>query len=271
MNGEDRRPGAPQDRPWSLELLADLHAGALDQAESDDLLVRARQDPRSGAVLDALDSTTAELGDLPSPQLPPDVAARLDSALDDEVRAHFRPVSPVRPAEGLPEEPPEKASEEPFGRASAAVTEMHRRRRRRRGGLGAAIVTAAAAAIGIFVLSSPSLDSPQQQAAPPPSSGSHGSLALEGQQVALTSSQFSQVLRSDQYGQLADQQKLAGCLRANGASGKPMGARHITLNGRPAQLLVLPTGNIGQFRLLAVGPECSRDDPATVSSTTFGG
>ena len=266
MNGEDRRPGAPQDRPWSLELLADLHAGALDQAESDDLLVRARQDPRSGAVLDALDSTTAELGDLPSPQLPADVAARLDSALDDEVRAHFRPVSPARPAEGHPEEP----SEEPFGRAPAAVTDMHRRRRRRRGGLGAAIVTAAAAATGIFVLSSPSLDSPQQ-AAPPPSSGSHGSLALEGQQVALTSSQFSQVLRSDQYGPLADQRKLAGCLQANGVSGKPMGARHITLNGRPAQLLVLPTGNIGQFRLLAVGPECSRDDPATVSSTTFGG
>lgn len=267
MNGEDRRPGAPQDRPWSLEQLADLHAGALDQAETDDLLVRARQDPRSGAVLDALDSTTAELGDLPSPQLPPDVAARLDSALDDEVRAHFRPVSPDRPAGGFPEEP----SEETFERAPAAVTDMHRRRRRRRGGLGAAIVTAAAAATGIFVLSSPSLDSPQQQAAPPPSSGSHGSLALEGQQVALTSSQFAQVLRSDQYGPLADQRKLTGCLRANGVSGKPMGARRITLNGHPAQLLVLPTGNIGQFRLLAVGPECSQDDPATVSSTTFGG
>lgn len=122
------------------------------------------------------------------------------------------------------------------------------------------------------MLSSPSFDSPQQQAAPPTSSGSDGSLALEGHQVALTSSQFSQVLRSDQYGPLADQQKLTGCLQANGISGgKPMGARHITLNGRPAQLLVLPTGNIGQFRLLAVGPECSRDDPATVSSSTFGG
>lgn len=257
MNGEDRRGGAPQDQPWSLELLADLHAGALDPAKADALITRARRDPRAGEVLDALDDTTAELAHLPSPQLPEDVAARLDSALNDEVRTRFQPVTAQRPSED----------------ATAAVTDINRpRRRRRQIGVRAGLVAAAAAVTGILLLSPAPFPSPPQQRATPPSSGAHASMALRGEQVTLTSNQFSQVLRSDQYGALSDPEKLTGCLRANGISGgKPMGARHITLNGRPAQLLVLPTGKIGQFRLLAVGPECSGDHPATLSSTTFGG
>ena len=48
-------------------------------------------------------------------------------------------------------------------------------------------------------------------------------------------------------------------------------AREITLDGQRALLLVLPGGEIGQFRLLAVGPECGPGNPATLSDATFGG
>ncbi|HKR49398.1 MAG TPA: hypothetical protein VJT72_07425, partial [Pseudonocardiaceae bacterium] len=60
------------------------------------------------------------------------------------------------------------------------------------------------------------------------------------------------------YGPLSQPEALQRCLAANNVpvADKPLGAREVTLDGRPGVLLVLPTPQIGQFRLLVVDPHC---------------
>ncbi|MEE2031731.1 hypothetical protein [Rhodococcus chondri] len=71
--------------PYSADLLADLHAGALDDDLADRLWPRVRRDPDAMAViasLDAVQSRLRSLGDAaPTTPIPPEVAARIDTAL----------------------------------------------------------------------------------------------------------------------------------------------------------------------------------------------
>jgi hypothetical protein len=266
MSGEERRMGAPQGPPWSLDLLADLHAGVLDRETADDLSPRVLDDPEAREVLAALDATSTDLAGLPPLTIPDDVASRIDTALEDEVRAWSQAATPPVAPQGVT--------------TGAEVVDLAKaRRRRRRIGWGAGLLTAAAAVLGIVVIASTTLstDGSNNQAASPPAPvrvpGSPVPLALQGGQVNLDRTQFTEVLKSDQYAHtLADPKKLVSCLQANGVtSGKPMGAREVTLDGRPAQLFILPGGTIGKFRLLTVGPDCGPGSPSTISDTTFGG
>src|SRR5882757_4477451 len=88
MTGIDSVP--PTGPPWPVDVLADLHAGALDTAVAQRLWPQVRQDPHAMAVLDALDMTRAELsalGTSPVPPMPAHLAARLDAALAAEAGA----------------------------------------------------------------------------------------------------------------------------------------------------------------------------------------
>lgn len=67
-----------------LDTLADLHAGVLDATTASTLRRHVDECSDCTAVLDALDATRTSLGSLPSVQIPPDVAARIDSALAAE-------------------------------------------------------------------------------------------------------------------------------------------------------------------------------------------
>ncbi|MEB3370727.1 anti-sigma factor [Saccharopolyspora mangrovi] len=273
MSGESRRAGAPQGPPWSLDLLADLHAGVLDGPTADELRRQVEADPEAREIMAALDATSSDLADLPPLTIPDDVSARIEAALQDEVRAWTEDATPTRPVQRMP------TMSEPAGENAQVVdfaAAKARRRRRMTIGAGLVGVAAAAAAVVFAVLPGTSQNNTAQPPAPTDTrpSGSQGApLALTGDQVTLDGKQFSQVMSSDQYvSTLADPQQLIGCLQANGVQGgKPMGAREITLNGRPAQLLILPGGSLGQFRLLAVGPDCSRGNPSTISNSTFGG
>ncbi|HKN95701.1 MAG TPA: hypothetical protein VJX10_01190, partial [Pseudonocardiaceae bacterium] len=71
MTGIDRRGDAPMGPPWPVDVLADLHAGALDPAVSDDLWSRVRRDPDAVTVLAALDATRAELAGVAARPAPP--------------------------------------------------------------------------------------------------------------------------------------------------------------------------------------------------------
>ncbi len=71
------------DREPDVELLADLDAGLLADDRADAARAAALADPRSAAVLDALAATRAELGALPPPPVPREVAARWSAALAD--------------------------------------------------------------------------------------------------------------------------------------------------------------------------------------------
>ncbi|GAA4856943.1 hypothetical protein GCM10025787_46520 [Saccharopolyspora rosea] len=263
MSGEHRRGGAPQGPPWSLDLLADLHAGVLDQETAEELRVQVAEDPEAQEVLAALDATSSELAGLPPLTIPDDVSARIDAALENEVRAWAE----------------QQRSEQPEPQREAQVVDFAAaKRRRRRFAWGTGLVGVAAAAVAGIVFSvlpgtpaGPSNQAQQPNATVTP--GTSAPLALQGERVTLTGEQFSQVIGKHEYsGALSDPQQLVGCLQANGVSGgRPLGARQITLNGKPAQLLVLTNGKIGQFRLLAVGPDCGPGNPATLSDSSYGG
>jgi hypothetical protein len=86
------RPGDPPDRSaarspeWSLDLLADLHAGVLTEQAATSLRARAIADPQARAVLAALDATVADLAALPT-QGP----ARIPNAVAQRARSPAGP------------------------------------------------------------------------------------------------------------------------------------------------------------------------------------
>lgn len=248
MNGEQRRSGAPQGPPWSLDLLADLHAEALDADTARELRPLAQRDPAAGAVLAGLDATRRELADLSPLTMPDDVTQRICAALAAEASS------------------PAPASE------AAVVDLAQARRRRRRVGWGLAALTAAAAALVVVIASSTLPRTTPEATNPPASALSPQPMTFSGSQVRLDRTQLTEALRSRQYAAaLSDQRTLQGCLQANGVVGEPVGARAVTLDGRPAQMLILSTGTIGRFRVLVVGLDCGPGNPATVSDSTFGG
>jgi hypothetical protein len=253
MSGEQRRSGAPRGAPWSLDLLADLHAGLPDQGTADDLQRQAHDDPEASEILAALDATTTELADLPSLTMPEDVASRIAAALPAESRTGSQ--AGTTPAAGH-------------------VVTLEAAGRRRRVGWSMALLSAAAAILAAVVIASTTLNTTgtDQAAGPSEIPESPPPLVLQGSQVRLDQAQFTEVLRSHQYSSmLSDPAKLGSCLQANGIpNGRPIAAREVTLNGRPAQLLILSAGTIGRFRLLAVDPSCGPGNPATVSDSAFG-
>lgn len=62
--------------PFPVDLVADLHAGALPEDEAAALWPRVRADPAARRVLDALDATRADLASAPVADEPPPAAVR---------------------------------------------------------------------------------------------------------------------------------------------------------------------------------------------------
>lgn len=298
MSGERRRSWAPQDPPWSPELLADLHAGALDDQTADELFAQVRHDPEATDLLAALDATATQLGEQPEPTVPDAVAGRIEAALSREIADGADPQTTTGPQAApqwpVPEQPqpvPEQPRAGSGTGAQVADLAAARRRRTRRALQVGGVLAGAAAVVGAIVLAgvppernntqladpgrAPEPNQPVEPNQPGGSSvdtGQSPPLALRGEQVSLSGPQLSEVLSSEQYDALTRPEQLVGCLQANGVtSGKPIGARAITLNDQPAQLLIVPSGQIGQFRLLAVGPGCGPGEPATLSDSTVGG
>lgn len=237
MTGTPGRPPRPPDRSLPLELLADLHAGALDEQQAAELRARVAADPAARATLAALDATVAELNALPSPRMPDHVAARIDATLAAQPRGGSAP--------------PGGPVVEPASRSW------------RRAGWGGVVLLATAAAAGVIALSGIEREiGGNPVAAPPP-------LALS---AADLGEGLDEALGSRDYGPLSRPAALAACLEANGIAvvGAPLGAREVTIDGRRGVLLVLPTGRIAQFRLLVVGPDCGAGTPSLIADTVVG-
>jgi len=224
----------PPDPVLPLDLLADLHAGVLDEQLAAGLRAQVRTDPRAREVLAALDATLADLRALPAPAIPGDVAARLDATL----AAAARPEAPV---------------------ADLAS----RRRRTGWGGIGLLVAAAAAAVVGVVALGAGPLETAGSPRAERPA------LALSGSDVG---DGLDDALGAVDLGPLSQPAVLRACLDANGIPplGEPLGAREVTLDGRPGVLLVLPTGEIAQFRLLVVGPSCGPGTPSLLADDIVG-
>ena len=237
------------DPPYSRELLADLHAGALDEGLTAALWPRVRADHDATRVLTALDSTVRQLSAAPpaSVAMPAHLAARMDAALAGLVA------------------PPARVSDLAAARAS-------RHGVRRRGVYVGAALVAAAAVAGVValgsVLGSHSVSGTPQaaapQAGPPPQVLDLGSGTPGAQALAA--------LGRQDYGSLSVNTALPGCLQANGVrpATTVIGAAPVTLDGRRGILLLLPTGRVAVFTALVVGPECSAQNPATLSKVDIG-
>ncbi|MEV8436287.1 hypothetical protein AB0425_02830 [Actinosynnema sp. NPDC051121] len=246
MTGNARRSGPP----WSVDLLAELHAGALDPRTEAELRPLVENDPEAREILAALDATLEDLHNLPPIPMPRHVAERIDAALADEAR----PTAPVID----------------FAQAKA--------RRAKRLGWGAGLLAAAAVAVGVAVVAIPGNNTagdggvaqkdptaPVTGSAKPPTSGDLP--AVRGQNFGPV---FGDVLKAQNYGPLENQEKLADCLRgANITAGKPLGVSPITLDDKPAVMAILPAGTPGAYRIVVVDPQtCGPDNPDGVLASS---
>ncbi|GGU20593.1 hypothetical protein [Lentzea flava] len=242
MTGMERVPMGP---PWSVDLIADLHAGVLPPEVAAQLRPRVEADPEAREILQALDATLEDLHALPPIPMPDHVAARIDAAL----AAEARPAAPV-----------------------VSLDEARRRRNRRLGLGGAGVLVAAAAAFGIVLAVSPGA----QQANNPPvaqetpktnTNVTSPPLAVKGDELG---SAVGDVLKAQNFGPLETPDRLAGCLKGGGitSSGNPLGISPITLDGRDAVMAILPAG-LGQYRLVVLDPKtCGPDKPEGVLADT---
>ncbi|WP_199428837.1 hypothetical protein [Qaidamihabitans albus] len=245
MTDESRGRGGVVGPPWSVDVLADLHAGVLDESEAAELWPRVNADPEARAIIDALEATTADLsllGTQPAEPVPADVAARIDAALAEE--------------------------QAPSG-GNVVSLDAARRRRNRRLGWGAGLLTAAAAVVAGLVLGVPAQDSVPGVAQPPAAVPSEAPLALSGDNLDAA---IGAVDRVRDFGPLGDQDRLDACLTASGVDidRRPIGVRPVTIDGREAVVALYTTGELAQFRLVAVAPDCGPDNPGLLRDEVVG-
>ncbi|GAA3860199.1 hypothetical protein GCM10022243_27700 [Saccharothrix violaceirubra] len=246
MTGNVRHFGPP----WSVDLLADFHAGVLDPATEAELRPIVDNDPEAREILAALDATLADLKDLPVIPIPAHVAGRIDAALAAEAAEAARYRAPV-------------------------VDLAARRSRKKALGWGSGVLVAAAAAVGAFVLTTPGSTPTNDGVALPTTRApmtvpgkltdkpsDSAPLAVKGNNFGPV---FGDVLKAQNYGPLENQDTLAGCLRgADVPGGDPIGVSPITLDGKSAVMAILPggTGQPGQYRIVVLDPTtCGPDNP----------
>jgi hypothetical protein len=236
MTGIDSVPAdGPMGPPWPVDVLAELHAGALDTAVAERLWPLVRQDPDARTALAALDTTRAELAALatsPAPPMPAHLATRLDAALAAESGARLAPVLDLARA--------------------------RKKRNQRVGWVAGVLVAAAAAAVAVVSI---------------PHGAGTSSGAAGTPVTSLNSATLTAALGRSDYGPLADPARRAACLAANqqDPNQTPAGAMQVTLASKPGVLLVLTTGKLAQYRILVVGPDCAAGHPDRLAEAVIGG
>lgn len=272
MTGNDAPPaagrGVPERPPYSLDLLADLHAGVLDDDIAAELRPLADADPDARATLAALEATRTALASLPAVRMPDDVAARLEDALRAEAEARAAATTaPTRvvlpPAQPSPVPPIE----------GARVADLGAFRRRRRALIaGTGLLAAAAAVIAVVAIGNVT-------GGTTPGTPATGANASDPSLPPLAVSRdglpgvLDEALGATDYGPLSLAGRLDACLSANQlnpAATKSLGAREVIFDGRPGVLIVLPTGTAASFRMLVVAPDCAQGNPATIVNTIVG-
>ncbi|OXM51526.1 hypothetical protein [Amycolatopsis alba] len=259
MTDESRGIGGTVGPPWSVDVLADLHAGVLDEREAAELWPLVNADPEALAIIEALRSTTADLAGLanePVAPMPAEYAARIDAALAAEMRT-----SPA--FQGAPEG--QQAQVAPVVDLAAA-----RRRRNKRIGWGAGIATVAAAAIAAVAIVVPTTQqsTPGGVAQPPPAptgpsvgGDGHGAEALVGKAIGVRD-----------FGSLKTEEKLDACVEAAGLDPdvRPEGIRPVNVAGKDGVMVIYTTGKLAQFRIVAFGADCGPGKPSILFDKIIG-
>lgn len=238
---DDAADRSAADPPLTVELLADLQAGLLDDDSAARVRRRVREDPEAEKMLRALNQVrcdVAALGADPAsaPEVPPEVTARVSAALrsaNERGAAHTaRPR--LRPA-----------------RLVAAVT-----------GAGAVL-----AAIGVGTAALISAPGPAPST---PATAEHIRVSTPPMAIPLSQAEIADLLsQRPDFGPLSDTARRASCLNGLGypASTQVLGARPIEINARPAVLLVLPGDTSDGLAVFAVALNCSAADTGLLAST----
>ena len=262
MHAHPNPPELPMP-PFPVDLLADLHAGALDDVTA--AHVRAHLDDDARDVLAALDRTAADLGAWPVPAapVPDDVLARS--------RATLAGLSARRP--GAAQAHPGTPDPAP-GQGLRVIDSPRRPRQTRRVRglvLAAAATVAAVAAGGITVAALNSGSGPDQLSNT--DQPSHPVALSPAERATVLSALGSPDSGARGARGFADEARLRVCTRAHGiADSVPVaGSAPVRLRGRDGIVVLVTTGTAGRFTALVVGPDCGPGNPATIAETTIGG
>ncbi|OBG58640.1 hypothetical protein [Mycobacterium sp. E3339] len=225
--------------PLTVELLADLQAGLLDDESAARVRQRVRDDPEAEQILRALNRVrcdVATLGADPAPDVPPEVTARIAAALDS---ADAGPAGhSARPRIGP-------------ARLAAGVV-----------GVGAML---AAVGVGTAAL----INAPEP-APSTPVTAEHITVSTPPMTIPLSQDEILGLLgQSPDYGPLADPTRRASCLTGLGypASTQVLGARRVDINARPGIVLVVPGDTPHSLAVYAVALNCSAADTGLLAST----
>jgi hypothetical protein len=237
---------AGADPPLTVELLADLQAGLLDDEAAARVRRQVRADQEAEGILRALNRVRRDVGAVgadpaSAPHAPPEVIARITEAL---------------------------SSAGPSGSPGGGAA--HSARPRLRPGTvaaGVAGMSGVLAAIGIGTAAL--INAP----APIPSTSvtaEHITVSTPPMVVPLSPGEILGLLdHSPDYGPLNDPSRRASCLSGLGypASTQVLAARPIEINARAGVLLVLPGDTPNNLAVFAVAMNCSAADTGLLANT----
>lgn len=247
--GDDEDPPAGSaDPPLTVELLADLQAGLLDDHTAARVRRQVRADPDAEATLRALNrvrgdvaAVCADLASAPDP--PPAVTARISAAL-------------------------RSASGSSTGGAAHSAR-PHTRPARLIAGVAGACAVVAAIGLGTAALVNAPTPTPSTQI-----TAEHITVSTPPMAIPLSQAQLLGLLdRSPDYGPLPgplnDPARRASCLTGLGypASTRVLGAQPIEINARPGVVLVLPGDTPDSLTVFAVALNCTAADTGLLVST----
>ncbi|WP_373140537.1 hypothetical protein [Mycobacterium marinum] len=233
------------DPALTVELLADLQAGLLDDETAAQVRRRIRTDPQAAATLEALQrvrrdvaqagTDTSGLGD-PPPHLP--------TRITDAVRSA----------------------------TSGGPTAAHAARPRPNSnkilaGIAGLIALVATIGLGTAAL----ITAPGPTPSGPPTA-MHITVSTPPPVIPLSHDQVLDLLqRAPDYGPFADPSRRASCLSGLGypASTPILGAQPVDINARPGVLLVLAGDAPADLAVYAVALNCSAADTGLLASTTL--
>ncbi|MCV7410444.1 hypothetical protein AWC05_00170 [Mycobacterium florentinum] len=240
---DPRNAGA--DPPPTVESLADLQAGLLDDEAAARLRRQVREDPDAEGVLRALNQVRRDVAAVAAdpesaPEPPAEVTDRISTAL---------------------------RSAGPGGASGVASHAARPRIRPTRVAAGVAGVGAVLAAIGFGTAA---LLNEPEPAPSTPTTAMHITVSTPPMAIPLSAAEIVGLLgRTPDYGPLADPARRASCLGGLGYSSSTpvLGARPIEINARPGVLLVLPADSPAGLAVFAVALNCSAADTGLLAST----
>jgi hypothetical protein len=232
--------GTGADLPLTVEALADLQAGLLDDDTAARMRKQVRADPHARQTMDALNRVRHDIAELGTDAASaPDVAPEVVDGIAATLRAQRLDRS----------------------RRGAAHTLRPGRlpRSTRVAVAGAGLAAAAVAAwLGTAALITAPAPTPSR-----PTTAEHITVSRPPMTIPLSDQQILALLDDKpDFGPLTDPQRRTSCLAGLGypANARVLGARPVQIVGRPAVLLVLPADTPGSITALAVAPTCSSVD-----------